>query len=112
GDAATMWHEEREMGVDVHWGSTGRYMSPVMDCEKLWGHTRSQSVGAAELRVLDPSWMLLALCAHGAKHGPFPWPALKWVSDFDAIARAHTPEEWESVVSLARRTGSYRMLLL
>lgn len=112
GEVVTMWNDEREIAVDVHWGSTGRYLSPVMDCERLWHESESLSMGGVSTPVLRSDWMLLALCAHGAKHGPFPWPALKWITDVDAIVRKEPEEWWDPLLSLARRTASYRMLLL
>jgi hypothetical protein len=112
GEVVSMWNEGVGVGVDVHWGSTGRYLSPVMDCEQLWRRSVSLDVAGSSIRALQPAWMVLALCAHGAKHGPYPWPALKWVTDIDALVRAHPPEWWSSVLSLSREVGAHRMLLV
>jgi hypothetical protein len=111
-EVVPMWNERLAFGIDLHWGSTGRYLSPVMDCERLWSYHRTVPIMGAQLRVLDPDWMLLALCAHGAKHGPFPWPALKWITDMEAALHNRPEEAWSQLLDLSRKFGCRRMLLL
>jgi hypothetical protein len=107
----TMWNPRAQIGVDLHWGSTWRYAS-VMDCDHLWTRSESLSVGGSRIRVLEPGWLLFALCAHGAKHGPYPWPTLKWVTDMEAIVRAFPGEVWGPLLARSREVGCHRMLLL
>ena len=107
-----MWSAEAEIGVDVHWGSTGRYSSSVMDCERLWLRGEGLSLGGSWVRSLELESMLLALCAHGAKHGPHPWPILKWVTDLEAILRVHPPDRWGAILTRSRELGCHRMLLV
>jgi hypothetical protein len=111
-EVVTMWNREAGIGVDVHWGATRRSLSLVMDCDRLWAQSRSLLMAGTWIRVLDPEWMLLALCVHGAKHWPYPWPKLKWLTDVEAIARALPPERWGPLLSSGRQTGCHRMLLL
>jgi hypothetical protein len=103
---------ETGAAVDLHWGSVPRYFSSAMDCERLWAQHEVRTIDGSEIRVLEPGTMLLALCLHGAKHYPYPWPALKWVSDIEAVVRALPAERWDSVLTRARGLGCHRMLLL
>jgi hypothetical protein len=109
---ATLWNPENRTSVDLHWGSVPRYRAPVADFRLLWSQSTSITVLGSELRVLEPGIHLLGLCAHGAKHRPFPWPALKWVTDVEAYLRTYPPEWWTPVLERARKKGCLRMVLL
>jgi hypothetical protein len=109
---ATLWNPETRISVDLHWGLVPRYRAPVADFRLLWSRSTKFTVLGSELRVLEPGIHLLALCAHGAKHGPFPWPALKWITDVEAYLRTYPPEWWGPVLQQARKEGCLRMLLL
>ena len=119
--------------VDLHWGSA--HPSRPMDCERLWEEARSVPLGSprahggplahggapavgsplgpggASLRAVPPVSQIPGLCAHGAKHGPYPWPKLKWVTDLEAILRT-SDAGWCSVLEQAEETGHRRMTLL
>ena len=112
GRDVTFWNPETEVAVDFHWGSVRRYFSSAMDCEQLWPRHRIISLEGEPIRVLEADSMILALCIHGAKHGPFPWPALKWVTDLEALLRTHPTERWAPLLARARSLGCHRMLLL
>lgn len=109
---ATLWNPETGISVDLHWGLVPRYRAPVADFRLLWSQSTSCTVLGSELRVLEPGIHLLALCAHGAKHAPFPWPALKWITDVEAYLRTYPPEWWGPVLERARKEGCLRMVLL
>jgi hypothetical protein len=109
---ATMWNPEARISVDVHWGSVPRYRASIADFELLWSESMTVTLHGARLQVLEPGAHLLALCAHGAKHRPFPWPAVKWITDMEAFLRTYPPEWWGPVLKRAQREGCLRMLLL
>jgi hypothetical protein len=109
---ATMWNPETHISVDLHWGSVARYRAPVADFETLWAQKEHCRFHGTDVHVLEPGVHILALCAHGAKHGPFPWPAAKWVTDIEAYLRTYPPEWWDSVMERAQKEGCLRMLLL
>jgi hypothetical protein len=109
---ATLWNPDTRISVDLHWGSVPRYRAPVADFRLFWFQSTTHIVLGSELRVLEPDIHLLGLCAHGAKHGPFPWPALKWITDVEAYLRTYPPEWWTPVLERARKEGCLRMVLL
>jgi hypothetical protein len=108
----SMVHERTRLIVDVHWGGSVRYFSSAMDTDALCDQAVTLSIAGSDVPALAPAPLLLALCAHGAKHGPFPWPKLKWVSDIDGYLRTYPPQELEQFLDLARNAGGLRMVLL
>jgi hypothetical protein len=109
---ATMWNPETRISVDVHWGSVPRYRASIANFELLWSESMTVTLHGSEIQVLAPAAHLLGLCAHGAKHRPFPWPAAKWITDVEAYLRAYPPEWWGPVLERAHKQGCLRMLLL
>jgi hypothetical protein len=109
---ATMQDPETHVMLDVHWGVVPRYRTSVADFEMLWSRHEMMELGGSVIRVLEPGTHLLALCAHGAKHRPFPWPALKWVTDVEAFVRSLPPDAWPPLLARSRALGCHRMLLL
>lgn len=112
GEDATLWNPATATPVDLHWGSIRRYRSSVTDFQDLWSEHETLELHGRTLRILRRDTLLLALSVHGAKHGPFPWPALKWVTDMEAYLRGYPPEWWAPVLERARKEGCLRMLLL
>ena len=63
-----------------------------------------------EIRSMVPGDLLLALCAHGAKHG---WPAPGLVGDVARLVEISAGELcWSDLLREARAIGARRMLLL
>jgi hypothetical protein len=112
GEDATLWNPATAIPLDLHWGSIRRYRSSVTDFQDLWSEHDTLELHGQTLRILRSDTLLLALSVHGAKHGPFPWPALKWITDMEAYLRGHPPAWWPPVVERARKEGCLRMLLL
>jgi hypothetical protein len=108
----TMVHEESVTVVDVHWGAAKRYQSRAMDAGDLWERGRPLALAGRAIRAVPPGDMLPALCAHGAKHGPFPWPTLKWVTDIEAILRTGSDTDWDELMARVEGAGIRRMFLL
>jgi hypothetical protein len=109
---ATLWNARTSIPLDVHWGAVRRYYSPVTDFQTLWQESEPFELFGSTVRALRRDTLFLALCVHGAKHGPFPWPALKWVTDIEAFLRASPEGWWPPVLARARRLGCLRMMLL
>ena len=108
----TMGHPGSLMDIDLHWGTVRRYFSSAIDFEELWSEHGLITVNGHPVRALAMEPMVLALAVHGAKHGPHPWPALKWVTDMEAILHTAEGSEWSSILARADRLGCRRMLLL
>ncbi len=108
----TMEHPETGILLDLHWGRVQRYHSVAMDCDVLWEESERVVLHGREIRALAADTLLIALVLHGAKHGPFPWPSLKWVTDMEALVRARPEGWWPGVFVRARSVGCFRRLLL
>jgi hypothetical protein len=104
--------ERTRTSIDLHWGGGVRYISSAMDTDALCEQAEPLAVGGTTVPALAPEALLLALCAHGAKHGPFPWPKLKWITDVEAFLRTYPDRDWEAFLRRARTTGCLRMSLL
>ncbi|MEJ2343669.1 MAG: nucleotidyltransferase family protein [Gemmatimonadales bacterium] len=96
--------------VDLHWKLAPTYMLTAIPVEKLWNQTRSCRIGGMEVRSFSPEVTLLLLCFHGAKHGPVPWPRLKWLCDLSELLRIHPDLNWRELFVSADACGSGRIV--
>ncbi len=108
----TMWNPRTGVLVDVHWGAMKRYFSSAMDSDALWTEGQRTDLNGWVVRTLPPTMSLIALSLHGAKHGPFPWPELKWITDVEGFVRAHPTDAWSPLLARARALGCHRAVLL
>jgi hypothetical protein len=110
---AMPFHHPRDGAwVDLHWGLARRVLGVPLPAEALQSETEVVQVRGTAVRVLRPGFLLITLCIHGTKHGPFPWPRLKWISDIDGFLHTHPDLDWDGVLEQARAIGSERMVLL
>jgi hypothetical protein len=107
-----MVDERTRVSIDLHWGGGVRYISSAMDTDALCEQAEPLAVGGTTIPALAPEALLSALCAHGAKHGPFPWPKLKWIIDVEAFLRTYPEVDWEALLARVRAIGCHRMVLL
>lgn len=102
--------------VDLHWDFSRRYQSISLDSGDLTRETRTVELQGRELETFSPEAHLLLLAVHGAKHGPVPWPKLKWVRDVAGLLERGEGRGQEldaaRALRLARKNGVERMLLL
>jgi hypothetical protein len=110
--SVSMVSQRRRVSVDLHWGAGARYFSSAMDTDALCARARPLAVGDTTIPALPHEEMLLALSAHGAKHGPFPWPMLKWITDVEAFLRTYPEVDWEALLAHASALGCHRMVML
>jgi hypothetical protein len=96
--------------VDLHWKLAPTYVLTAIPVETLWDQTRSCRIGEMELRSFSPEVTLLLLCFHGAKHGPVPWPRLKWLCDVSELLRTYPELNWQELFASADASGSARMV--
>jgi hypothetical protein len=47
---------------------------------------------------------------HGAKHGPVPWPRLKWLCDLSELLRTYPDLNWQELFVSADASGCRRMI--
>jgi len=101
-----------DLDLDLHWDLARGFFTGRVEAEALWADTESFELHGRELRCLSPDLLLLALCVHGAKHGPFPWPRLKWICDVAELIRQSEGFDWEAALRYAGALGCRRTMLL
>jgi hypothetical protein len=100
-----------DLDLDLHWDLARTYFRGRTEATELWEHRGTFELHGRALFCLEPEHQLIALCVHGAKHGPFPWPRLKWICDVAEHARGDEARDWSSVLRLGRELGCYRIVL-
>ena len=101
-----------DLDLDLHWDLARSFFTGRVEAEALWADTTSFDLHGRELRCLSPDLLLLALCVHGAKHGPFPWPRLKWICDVAEFIRHSEGFDWQAALRRAGELGCRRAVLL
>lgn len=101
-----------DLDLDMHWDVARSFFTGRVEAEALWTETTGFTLHGRELRGLSPTAMLLALCVHGAKHGPFPWPRMKWICDIAEFVRSAGDFDWDAAVRRSEELGCRRTMLL
>jgi Uncharacterised nucleotidyltransferase len=105
----SFWHEEKQIGVDLHWSVLPKYYSFTPDPKLLWKSIDRIFFAEQSIPTLSPEYLLLFLCAHGAKHN---WSKLYWICDVAEVLRTHKTLDWQTIQALSGQFGTQRMLLL
>lgn len=100
------------IGVDLHWGFSQNFFAGQIEPAHIWHEAEFVTVQGRPIRSLPRPLLPLALCVHGAKHGPYPWPKLKWIADMSELLRTRSEEDWEQTFQVAEGLGLKRVLLL
>jgi hypothetical protein len=100
-----------DLDLDLHWDLARNFFRGRVEAASLWADTTSFTLHGREVMCLPADLQLLALCVHGAKHGPFPWPRLKWICDVAEFVRRSEAFDWDALVARARTLGCRRTLL-
>jgi len=100
-----------DLDLDLHWDLARNFFRGRIEAGSLWADTSSFDLHGHEIRCLPPDLQLLALCVHGAKHGPFPWPRLKWICDVAEFLRRSDGFAWGDALRRAADLGCRRTLL-
>jgi len=101
-----------DLDLDLHWDLARSFFRGRIEAASLWADTASFDLHGRELRCLPPDLLLMALCVHGGKHGPFPWPRLKWVCDVAEFVRRSETFDWEAALLRAGELGCRRSTLV
>ena len=100
-----------DLDLDLHWDLARNFFRGRVEAGSLWADTSSFALHGHEVKCLPSDLQLLALCVHGAKHGPFPWPRLKWICDVAEFVRQSEAFDWEAAALRARELGCRRTML-
>jgi len=95
--------------MELHWTISPRYVSRILDPERLWERVESISVAGVTVPTLPPEVLLPSLCEHGAKHS---WERLGWICDVAELTQTSRTLDWDRIMREARRSGAGRMLAL
>ncbi len=99
---------EESFSIEFDCGIAPNYFSFRIPEKEYWQHLTPVSIDGETYQTLAPEPLLLFLCVHGAKHG---WTRLLWILDI-AMLLTTQAIDWSSLLTMARRSGSLRMLLL
>ena len=100
------------VGLDVHWAFAPRKYGESRLMERVWAERDEVSLFDQTFPVLSWPHLPVHLAIHGSKHGPFPWPKLKWIADIAGLLVRRSRQEWRDAVSIADDLGCRRRLLL
>ncbi len=101
-----------DIDLDLHWEIAKGFFKSRFNSDVLWKSGEVISIHGREIRGLPPFYMLLLLAVHGAKHGPFPWPRIKWICDMAEFTRAYPDFDWPHALRVSEEFRCRRMLLL
>ncbi len=101
-----------DLDLDMHWDVARSFFTGRVEAEALWTEATEFTLHGRKLRGLSPTALLLALCVHGAKHGPFPWPRMKWICDVAEFVRGAGDFDWNAAVRRSEELGCRRTMLL
>lgn len=92
--------------LEIQWQILPRFYAVDFDMEAIFARAVTQSVAGVTVRALRADDLLLALCAHAAKH---LWMQLSWIYDSATLARI-SQFDWHSVWSQAEKMGIQRIV--
>jgi hypothetical protein len=98
--------------LDLHWRLAPEHRALAPDHAGIRRRAEGLEIRGRDIRVPRPEDHLLLLAVHGAKHGPRPWPKLKWIADVAWLLDRHPDANWEAGLERARDAGGRRALLL
>lgn len=77
--------------------------------EDILSHPNSLVLDSNTIQALSPECNLVLLCVHGSKH---IWERLAWIADITYLLHSKQNINWQTVLDLAEKSGSKRMLLM
>ncbi len=101
--------ERKRLVVELHWAVSAPAFARPFAADELWARLEDMQLDGTSVKQPAPEALLLALCVHGSKH---LWERLAWVCDIAELTRQRRDLNWPALLSMARATGSERMLLL
>lgn len=93
--------------IDLHWEMSGRYSLIPMYLEDLEKHIIVQNILGRNVKILNPSALLVYLSLHGASHG---WDSLEAAACMAEVICSSNLLDGEAMMSMARRYHAVRAL--
>ncbi len=104
----TFFSEQTGVQVDLHWKAFSDCFSSLSTAELLSNLTE-WSFNGHKIKSFSDEHTLLILAAHASHHG---WCGMCYTADFERFILSCPQLDWAKTLDLAKRTGTYRMLLL
>jgi hypothetical protein len=99
---------QRSTLLELQWRIMPRFYSVDFDVADLFRRADTITFGGTALPSLRPEDLLLALCAHAAKH---VWLRLSWLCDIAQLAKSPCLD-WNAIQVEAKRLGIERIVTL
>ena len=104
---SSLWHEQRQISVDLHWGiPPGR---PRLDSDQLWKELKPINLLTQSVLTFSPCDTLLVTARNAVKE--YWKPSLHHVSDIAALTSNYTNDDWRTAFTRAREIGCQRILI-
>jgi hypothetical protein len=104
---SSLWHEQRRMSIDLHWGIPPERLR--LDSGRLWGNLKPITLLGRPVLTFSPRDTLLVTAINAVKE--YWKPSLHHLSDIAALTGNYTDEDWLAAFRRAREIGCQRMLI-
>lgn len=98
-----------ETHLELHWALTPPYFGVDLRATELIGRARTTVLDGRPTKTLSDEDLLLVLCVNGAKE---MWEKLEWVTAVTTLLKSDRTLDWELIRDTARRTRTWRILLI
>ena len=95
--------------IELHCALVERHLRLDLGERELWRDAVTIKIAGVEVSVLDPSRLLLFLCAHGTK---YEWSRVRWICDVAQVANTLDSTQAHAVVALSRTANARRLLAI
>jgi hypothetical protein len=95
--------------VELHWALLPRHLKFDLHAGELWDEAITIECAGTPVQTISPHHLFLYLSAHGAKH---EWMTFRWICDVAQLARTLTRADAATVIALAERTNTKRIVEL
>ncbi len=104
---SSLWHEQRQINVDLHWGIPPE--RPRLNLDLLRRELRPITLLTKSVLTFSPCDTLLVTARNAVKE--YWKPSLHHVSDIAALTSDYTNDDWVSAFTRAREIGCQRILI-
>lgn len=104
---SSLWHEQRQISVDLHWGIPP--IRPRLNSDQLRRGLRPITLLTKPVLTFSPCDTLLVTARNAVKE--YWKPSLHHVSDIAALTINYTNDDWRIAFTRAREIGCQRILI-
>jgi hypothetical protein len=104
---SSLWHEQRRMSIDLHWGIPPEQLR--LDSGRLWGNLEPINLLGRPILTFSPRDTLLVTAINAVK--AYWNPSLHHLSDIAVLTGNYADEDWLAAFRRAREIGCQRILI-